>query len=131
MAMKPPRANIVDVLGDDPFIFSLSKFLGTRFPTRSSGCGDDSQVVGATRPCDLPLGPGMFKGGLPMRKRSESRALIFLVRHMRNPCDDELQKLRTQIAYQEETIGMLRDYDQSTSSAEEVLKRLKNPCPTL
>ena len=42
-----------------------------------------------------------------------------------NPFDNDLQKLRTQIAFQEETIGMLRDYDQSTSSAEEVLKRLK------
>ena len=39
--------------------------------------------------------------------------------------DDELQKLRTQIAFQEETIAMLREYGQSTSTAEKDLKRLQ------
>ena len=42
-----------------------------------------------------------------------------------NPFDDDLQKLRTQIAFQDETIGMLREYGQSTSSAEKDLKRLQ------
>ena len=42
-----------------------------------------------------------------------------------NPFDDDLQKLRTQIAFQEETIGMPREYGQPTSSAEKDLKRLQ------
>ena len=42
-----------------------------------------------------------------------------------NPFDNDLQKLRTQIAFQEETIGMLREYGRSTSSAEKILRRLQ------
>ena len=42
-----------------------------------------------------------------------------------NPFDDDLQKLRTQIAFQEETIAMLKEYGQSTSTAEKDLKRLQ------
>ena len=42
-----------------------------------------------------------------------------------NPFDDDLQKLRTQIAFQEETIAMLIEYGQSTSTAEKDLKRLQ------
>ena len=74
MAHEAAPAKMRTRLGDDLFILSLSEFPGTRFPTGSFDCGDDSQVVGATRPCDLPFGPGRFKGGFIVRPASPPAA---------------------------------------------------------
>ena len=73
--------------------------------------------------CQIDPCPALRPTALPV---VGSNWFICWVRRMRaHVFDDELQKLRTQIAFQEETIAMLREYGQSTSIAEKDLKRLQ------